>query len=164
MLVHVGFAMSRIDAAEAAETLKILTELGEMQAELENIRDSIPRCRGGIGAFDMSSENELKGLYPFLHGKRQDAAALDTALLHSVEEKARESRDDERAILRRAGGTSWSPRPRRSPASIAAAAGCFPWATAARAATRPMSPSNSCIRSPPAGRRWPRSTSSPISR
>jgi D-sedoheptulose 7-phosphate isomerase len=40
----------------------------------------------------MSSENELKGLYPFLHGKQQDAVALDTALLHSVKEKARESR------------------------------------------------------------------------
>ena len=40
VLVHVGFAMSRIDAAEAAETLKILTELGEMQAELESIRAS----------------------------------------------------------------------------------------------------------------------------
>jgi hydrogenase expression/formation protein HypC len=35
VLVHVGFAMSRIDAHEAAETLKILEELGEMQAELE---------------------------------------------------------------------------------------------------------------------------------
>ena len=40
VLVHVGFAMSRIDAEQAAETLKILTELGEMQAELENIRAS----------------------------------------------------------------------------------------------------------------------------
>jgi hydrogenase expression/formation protein HypC len=40
VLVHVGFAMSRIDAVEAAETLKILTELGEMQAELESIRES----------------------------------------------------------------------------------------------------------------------------
>src|ERR1700730_6239472 len=40
VLVHVGFAMSRIDAAQAAETLKILTELGEMQAELESIRAS----------------------------------------------------------------------------------------------------------------------------
>jgi hydrogenase expression/formation protein HypC len=38
VLVHVGFAMSRIDAKEAAETLKILTELGEMQLELESIR------------------------------------------------------------------------------------------------------------------------------
>ena len=35
VLVHVGFAMSRIDPQEAARTLAILTELGEMQAELE---------------------------------------------------------------------------------------------------------------------------------
>jgi hydrogenase expression/formation protein HypC len=35
VLVHVGFAMSRIDAEEAARTLKILEELGEMQQELE---------------------------------------------------------------------------------------------------------------------------------
>ena len=40
VLVHVGFAMSRIDAEEAAETLRILTELGEAQAELEGIRAS----------------------------------------------------------------------------------------------------------------------------
>ena len=35
VLIHVGFAMSRIDEAQAAETLKILTELGEAQAEIE---------------------------------------------------------------------------------------------------------------------------------
>ncbi|MFZ2108201.1 MAG: HypC/HybG/HupF family hydrogenase formation chaperone [Roseiarcus sp.] len=40
VLVHVGFAMSRIDAAEAAETLAILEELGEAQAELESMRVS----------------------------------------------------------------------------------------------------------------------------
>jgi len=38
VLVHVGFAMSRIDEEQAAETLKILTELGEAQAELEAMR------------------------------------------------------------------------------------------------------------------------------
>ncbi len=38
VLVHVGFAMSRIDEAQAAETLKILTELGEAQAELAAMR------------------------------------------------------------------------------------------------------------------------------
>jgi len=38
VLVHVGFAMSRIDAEQAAETLKILTELGEAQAEIEAMR------------------------------------------------------------------------------------------------------------------------------
>ncbi|HUI22293.1 MAG TPA: HypC/HybG/HupF family hydrogenase formation chaperone [Methylocella sp.] len=40
VLVHVGFAMSRINEAEAAETLKILHELGEMQRELESMRDA----------------------------------------------------------------------------------------------------------------------------
>ena len=38
VLIHVGFAMSRIDEAEAAETLRILTELGEAQAELDAMR------------------------------------------------------------------------------------------------------------------------------
>ena len=34
VLVHVGFAMSRIDEEEAARTLQILEELGEVQEEL----------------------------------------------------------------------------------------------------------------------------------
>jgi hydrogenase expression/formation protein HypC len=38
VLVHVGFAMSRINEAEAAETLRLLRELGELQAELENMQ------------------------------------------------------------------------------------------------------------------------------
>ena len=38
VLVHVGFAMSRIDEQEAAQTLQILTELGEAQAEIEAMR------------------------------------------------------------------------------------------------------------------------------
>ncbi len=38
VLIHVGFAMSRIDEQQAAETLKILTELGEAQAEMEAMR------------------------------------------------------------------------------------------------------------------------------
>ncbi|ACK52634.1 hydrogenase assembly chaperone hypC/hupF [Methylocella silvestris BL2] len=38
VLVHVGFAMSRIDQREAAETLKILAELGEAQSEIEAMR------------------------------------------------------------------------------------------------------------------------------
>jgi hydrogenase expression/formation protein HypC len=40
VLVHVGFAMSRIDEEQAAQTLKILTELGEAQAELQAMRTS----------------------------------------------------------------------------------------------------------------------------
>ena len=38
VLVHVGFAMSRIDEKEAAETMKILIELGEAQEELRAMR------------------------------------------------------------------------------------------------------------------------------
>jgi hydrogenase expression/formation protein HypC len=34
VLVHVGFAMARIDAVEAQKTLALLSELGEAQAEL----------------------------------------------------------------------------------------------------------------------------------
>ncbi len=40
VLVHVGFAMSLIDEAEAARTLALLQELGEMQAEMEAMRQS----------------------------------------------------------------------------------------------------------------------------
>jgi hydrogenase expression/formation protein HypC len=50
VLVHVGFAMSRIDAREAAETLAILEKLGEVQQELDAIRASEgggPRPRRG---------------------------------------------------------------------------------------------------------------------
>ncbi|MFA5122027.1 HypC/HybG/HupF family hydrogenase formation chaperone [Zavarzinia sp.] len=40
VLVHVGFAMSRIDEAQAAETLHILAELGEAQNEIDAMRRS----------------------------------------------------------------------------------------------------------------------------
>jgi len=40
VLLHVGFAMSRIDEEQAAQTLKILIELGEAQAEMETMRQS----------------------------------------------------------------------------------------------------------------------------
>jgi len=40
VLIHVGFAMSRIDEAEAAETLRILDQLGEAQQELDAMRRS----------------------------------------------------------------------------------------------------------------------------
>jgi hydrogenase expression/formation protein HypC len=40
VLIHVGFAMSRINEEQAAETLKILTELGEAQAEIRAMRTS----------------------------------------------------------------------------------------------------------------------------
>jgi hydrogenase expression/formation protein HypC len=40
VLVHVGFAMSRINEEEAAHTLEILRELGEVQLELDAMRES----------------------------------------------------------------------------------------------------------------------------
>lgn len=38
VLVHVGFAMSRLDEEEAARTLALLEELGDRQAELDAMR------------------------------------------------------------------------------------------------------------------------------
>lgn len=40
VLIHVGFAMSRINEEEAARTLALLIEMGELQAEFEAIRAS----------------------------------------------------------------------------------------------------------------------------
>ena len=40
VLVHVGFAMSRIDEQEAAATLDILNQLGEVQEELAAMQTS----------------------------------------------------------------------------------------------------------------------------
>lgn len=40
VLVHVGFAMSRIDEKEAQLTLEVLKMLGEAQTEIEAMRDS----------------------------------------------------------------------------------------------------------------------------
>jgi len=41
VLVHVGFAMSRIDEREAEATLQLLHELGEAQAEIAALRPVI---------------------------------------------------------------------------------------------------------------------------
>ncbi|MEM6530966.1 MAG: HypC/HybG/HupF family hydrogenase formation chaperone [Myxococcota bacterium] len=38
VLVHVGFAMSRIDEAEAQKTLEVLEMMGEAQAELDAMK------------------------------------------------------------------------------------------------------------------------------
>jgi hydrogenase expression/formation protein HypC len=40
VLVHVGFAMSRIDEVEAKKTLDLLIELGEAQAEMLAMQSS----------------------------------------------------------------------------------------------------------------------------
>lgn len=41
VLVHVGFAMSRIDEKEAEETLRLLQELGSYKEEFEQFQTAI---------------------------------------------------------------------------------------------------------------------------
>ena len=41
VLIHVGFAMSKVDEHEAQETLRILKELGEYQNEFEQFQMSV---------------------------------------------------------------------------------------------------------------------------
>lgn len=41
VLVHVGFAMSRIDEDEAKRTLQILEELGEVKEELSAMQNGV---------------------------------------------------------------------------------------------------------------------------
>jgi len=38
VLIHVGFAMSKVDEQEAHETLRILKEIGEFDLELEQFK------------------------------------------------------------------------------------------------------------------------------
>jgi hydrogenase expression/formation protein HypC len=40
VLLHVGFAMSVIDEEEAAKTLEVLEQLGDVQAEIVTMRQS----------------------------------------------------------------------------------------------------------------------------
>ena len=40
VLIHVGFAMSRIDEKEAKRTLELLTEMGEVQIKIQAMRQS----------------------------------------------------------------------------------------------------------------------------
>jgi hydrogenase expression/formation protein HypC len=41
VLVHVGFAMSRIDAAEAEKTIALLTELEEAESKLRSLDEAM---------------------------------------------------------------------------------------------------------------------------
>lgn len=41
VLVHVGFAMSKVDEEQAQETLRLLQELGSYQEELEQFKTAI---------------------------------------------------------------------------------------------------------------------------
>ena len=42
VMVHVGFAISRVDAAEAQRTYEILKELGSLEEELASDETTIP--------------------------------------------------------------------------------------------------------------------------
>ena len=41
VLIHVGFAMSKVDEHEAHETLRVLKEIGEYDLELEQFKTSV---------------------------------------------------------------------------------------------------------------------------
>lgn len=41
VLIHVGFAMTRIDAIEAEETLRLLREMGAYETELDQFKSSL---------------------------------------------------------------------------------------------------------------------------
>jgi hydrogenase expression/formation protein HypC len=41
VLIHVGFAMSKIDEKEAEETLRLLEELGSYEEEMDQFKSSI---------------------------------------------------------------------------------------------------------------------------
>ena len=41
VLVHVGFAMSKVDEQQAEETLRLLQELGSYQEELEQFKTAV---------------------------------------------------------------------------------------------------------------------------
>ncbi len=48
VMVHVGFAISRVDAAEAGRAYQALQEMGLLDAELEALRQSEPEGRDEI--------------------------------------------------------------------------------------------------------------------
>ncbi len=78
VLVHVGFAMSRIGEEQAAETLKILRQ-NSGRHKPRSRRCARPQCPNQGGP-DMSNEGVLRGLYPFLHRTAQNPEKLSAAL------------------------------------------------------------------------------------
>jgi len=41
VLIHVGFAMSKVDEAQAADTLRILKQIGEFDLEFEQFKTTV---------------------------------------------------------------------------------------------------------------------------
>ena len=134
--------MSRIDEEEAASTLQLLTELGEMQAELAD----------HASAEWLTLMTHLKALYPFLQAARRTPTSENAALLESVAQKARHSVDIKREFFET--NAQQVVDTARAVADVyRATVGSSRWATAARAATPRTSRSSSFTRSPPAVRR-----------
>ena len=92
----------------------------------------------------MPEHESLQGLYPFLHGGRQDAGKLDTALLESVRKRRRTSVETKRRFLRGERPRPWSRWRMRSQAFIGMTAGSSRWVTADRVAMPRISPSSFC--------------------
>jgi hypothetical protein len=93
----------------------------------------------------MPEHPALKGLYPFLHGERQDPEAMRRALLESVRQKAQDSVSAKEGFFA-AQAPAVVAVANRSLLSIAARVACSAWATAAPAAMRRTSPLSSCTR------------------
>src|SRR5690349_24373793 len=53
-----------------------------------NKRHPVITARCACTVMTLAENPNLEGLYPFLHGKKQDAASMNAALLESVTQKA----------------------------------------------------------------------------
>ena len=100
VLVHVGFAMSRINPDEAQRTMELLNQLGEVQAVVQAMHDVRTNLRRR-----MSSKDILDSLYPFLREHVPAPIPLDDELLHSVRLKAEDSLAVKAAFFDRHGET-----------------------------------------------------------
>lgn len=66
VLIHVGFAMSKISERDAAEQMRLLSMLGEAEQAMEEVR--------GYGMADGAGENTaLHPATPFPHEKKPEA-------------------------------------------------------------------------------------------
>lgn len=88
VLIHVGFAMSKISAAEAEEQLQLLDTLGETQAALEEVE--------GYGAaqdpYDPLGEN------PFAEEAAGPEASPHEAPGKAAQDEAKTDTDSQRAL------------------------------------------------------------------
>ena len=151
VLVHVGFAMSRIDEARGRARRCASSPNSARR------RPSSTRCERPEGPRCPTRRISRRSIH-FSHGQRAGRRRSSTPRCsRSVADKARDAPRRQRALLRRAGADAARRRAGARRRLSTAAAGCSRWAMAARAATPRTSRSSSCIRSPPGARRSPRS-------